>query len=100
MKVTFANGETKMCNFPTEQKLFSQGKQFGWMLILTVNDSMTSKEVDEFFTSNNINKMTFTTDDDGPVCEIVGYTNITSAIIRHSDSTTIEVQMKKVNEEE
>ena len=58
MKVRFSNGIIKNCNAPTEQKIINRidGKTFGvgWSVILRLTGEMTSDELDNIFTEDNI----------------------------------------------
>ena len=104
MKVKFANGVVKECASPTEQKVFrtANGTE-GWILHLRLMGVITSAELDELLTVENIapleflieaedsteNKVAFTLD---------GYNKITSSTIRHAEdtaSTLAEIQLTK-----
>lgn len=102
MKLKFPNGIVKKCPSVTEQKLFktNDGKSecVGWLLTVRLTGHITSSELDEFFTEDNINTLNFSTDEDKPLFVVNGYTHIISSTIRNSDATETsytEVQLKK-----
>ena len=103
MKVKFANGVVKGCSSPTEQKIFkSNSGVSGWALSLRLIGKITSTELDEILTVENIASLEFLTEDENgenkTIFTLNGYDKITSSIIRHAEettSTTVDIQVSK-----
>lgn len=103
MKVKFANGVTKKCASPTEQKIFrGNNGEDGWVLHLRLMGGITSEELDELLTTENITTLEFSamtdTEEDKLAFTLDGYNKITSSTIRHAEdieSTTAEIQLTK-----
>ncbi len=103
MKVKFADGVVKECNAPTEQKVFktASGEQ-GWILLLKLIGEITSTEIDEIVTTENIGHLEFFTEtengEDKKIFVLDGYSKITSSTIRHAEditTTSVEIQLTK-----
>ena len=102
MKVKFANGATKECAAPTEQKAFRTVGGNGWILNLRLMGGITSAELDELITEENIASLKFlSVPEDGEAKTIFtldGYEKITSSTIRHAEdtaSTSVDIQLTK-----
>lgn len=103
MKIKFANGVVKECASTTEQKVFKANSGVdGWILHLRLMGEITSGELDELITVENISHLEFlaTTEsgEDKLAFILDGYEKITSSTIRHAEdttSTTAEIQMTK-----
>ena len=107
MKVKFKNGTTKGCSTPTEQKIFKTGTSSGWILTFYLICDITSDEVDELLTEENISELTFTAEEtmnaEGIIVPeksivLTDYNKISSSVIRHSeekDKTRVEIQLIK-----
>ena len=106
MKIKFCNGVTKVCSAPIEQKVFQQNNgtksAIGWLLTLRVFGEITSSELDNLLSEENIKTLEFLTqkenEDEKTIFTLVDYKNVTSSVIQHSDSTTetyAEIQLFK-----
>lgn len=105
MKVKFANGEVKECLAPTEQKIFKTGDGktvgAGWILSLRLTGLITSAEIDEMLTADNVSQLSFfagTDDENSVIFTINGYEKITSSTIRYAEETAAthtEIQLSK-----
>ena len=103
MKIKFANGVVKECASPTEQKVFKANSGVdGWILHLRLIGEITSGELDELMTVENISPLEFLTTteskEDKTAFTLDGYEKITSSTIRHAEdtaSTFAEIQMTK-----
>ena len=106
MKVKFANGVVKECTAPTEQKIIrnlgNETVGIGWMLILKINGGITSAELDEILTAENVKSMEFLVEgengEDIKLFSLEGYDKITASTIRHAENTAsayAEIQMSK-----
>lgn len=99
MKVRFKDGVVKDCTAPTEQKIFkSVDGKTGWMLMLRLIGEITSTELDNILTTDNIATLEFFSEDNIPLFTLDGYDKITSSTIRHSEDTTstsVEIQLTK-----
>ena len=102
MKVKFANGVVKECSAPTEQKAFRTVGGNGWILNLRLIGGITSAELDELITTENIASLEFlSAPEDGEAKTIFtldGYEKITSSTIRHAEdtaSTSVDIQLTK-----
>lgn len=96
MKVKFNDGTVKKCSNPIEQKIFKGGNPTGWLCSLNISEAMTSTEVDEVFTDDNISELTFCNDDGSELFVVSGYDKITSAVVRHAESNgAVEIQLTK-----
>ena len=103
MKVKFANGVVKGCNAPTEQKIFRTASgENGWILQLRLIGEITSTELDEILTNENIKSLEFLSEtesgEDKTIFTLDGYEKITSSTIRHAEDTTstsVDIQLTK-----
>lgn len=102
MKVKFANGAIKECAAPTEQKAFRTVGGNGWILNLRLMGEITSTELDELITTENITSLEFLSEtdkgEDKTIFTLDGYEKITSSTIRHAEDTTstsVEIQLTK-----
>ena len=103
MKVKFANGVIKKCIAPTEQKVFKTvDGTSGWILNLRLVGGMTSTELDNLSSLENIAPLEFLTEtengEDKVLFTLDSYEKITSSVIRHAEdteSTTVEIQLTK-----
>ena len=104
MKVKFANGVVRECSAPTEQKMFKNNNGVlvgvGWVLMLRLTGVITSTEVDNILTEDNVSSLEFLTEteagEDKKLFNLDGYNKITSSTMRHSEDTTIaEIQITK-----
>lgn len=103
MKVKFANGAVKECSAPTEQKIFKTANgESGWMLQLRLLGEITSTELDNLVTVENIKPLEFLAEtesgEDKTIFTLDGYGKITSSTIRHAEdtkSTSVEIQLTK-----
>ena len=106
MKVKFANGVVKECTAPTEQKIIrnlgAETVGIGWALFLKITGGVTSAELDEILTAENVKTLEFLTEaengEDTKLFSLDGYDKITASTIRHSenaDSAFAEIQMSK-----
>ena len=106
MKVKFANGVVKECQAPTEQKIFRNNNGeptgVGWMLLLRLTGVITSTDLDNIVTDENIASLEFLSEnengEDITLFTLDGYKKITSSTIRHAEdtnSTHAEIQLTK-----
>ena len=102
MKVKFANGVTKECSSPTEIKSFYNNSDSRWLLNVKLIGPMTSAELDELLTKENIAHLEFLTtatdEGDQVIFTLDGYERVTSSAIKHAEDTTatmVEIQMAK-----
>lgn len=103
MKVKFANGVVKECSAPTEQKIFKTNSgETGWILQLRLLGEITSTELDELITVENIAPLEFLTETENGEAKTIftldGYGKITSSTIRHAEdtaSTSVDIQLTK-----
>ena len=103
MKIKFANGVVKECASPTEQKVFKTNNgDTGWILHLRLIGEITSGELDELITVDNIKPLEFLTatenGEDKTAFILYGYEKITSSTIRYTEditSTISEIQLTK-----
>ena len=106
MKIKFSNGVTKACSAPIEQKVFQQNNgtksAIGWLLTLRVFGEITSSELDNLVSEENIKTLEFLTQnesgDEKNIFTLVNYSNLTSSVIQHSDNTSetyAEIQLFK-----
>ena len=54
MFVKFKNGAKKKCTNPIEQKLFRSGNAAGWLCSFSISETVTSTELDELLTAENL----------------------------------------------
>ena len=102
MKVKFANDVVRECSAPTEQKVFKLGVGVGWILILRLNGGITSTDLDELMTDDNVKTLEFLSvkenGEESTLFTLDGYEKVTSSTIRHADdiaSTYAEIQLTK-----
>lgn len=102
MKVKFANGVIKECTAPTEQKAYRSGIGVGWILLLKLTGEITSTELDNLLTAENVESLEFLTEtesgEDKTLFTISGYEKITSSTIRYAENsadTQSEIQLTK-----
>jgi ACT domain-containing protein len=101
MKVKFKNGTITKCSTPTEQKIFKLGEAAGWILTFTLLGDITSGDVDELITGDNISELTFISENEEGVetsFTLSDYERISSAIIRYADEqekTRVEIHLTK-----
>lgn len=96
MKIYFKNNEHAEITSVVEQKVISNNKT-GWMIHFTIKSNMTSTELDNLVTEENITKLKICSDNQNTETEIDGYSKIMSASVRYMDnaSTVIDVQLSK-----
>ena len=106
MKVKFVNNVTKTCNAPTEQKVFKnvggETTGTGWVLMFRLLGEITSSELDELVTVENVSSLEFFVDseegEDITLFTLAGYDKITASTIRHAEdesATYAEIQLSK-----
>ncbi len=96
MLVKFKNGTEKKCSNPIEQKLFRSGVAAGWLCSFSLSETVTSTELDELLTEENVSELTFCNDDAEALFTINEYAKVTSAIIRYNkDENKAEIQLSK-----
>ena len=106
MKVKFSNGVVKDCTSPTEQKIFRPidgiTTAVGWLLILRITGEVTSKELDNLLTTENIKTLEFLSENGNgeeiSLFTLEGYEKITSSTIRHAEDTndtSAEIQLTR-----
>lgn len=96
MRVKFKDGTEKNCSNPTEQKIFKNGEAAGWVCSLIIADKMSSTDVDSVLEVENIKELTFCNDESVTLFSIIGYSKVTSAVVRHNESMgSIEIQLTK-----
>ncbi len=105
MKVKFVNGTIKKCAAPMEQKLFKSAEGntigVGWMLNLRLIGEITSDELDDILTDENISRLEFITDgEEGEISlfTLNDYEKVSASTIRYSEDATAtfaEIQMSK-----
>ena len=106
MKIEFANGETRTCSAPTEQKLYrasgTQAVHLGWALKLELlGDDITSSDLDSLLTVENISDLRFIGEVDGAEATLFnlhGYDKVVSVIVYYSEDTSAikaEIQLSK-----
>lgn len=81
---------------PTERSAKGAEKQF-WVLAFSVNERLTTEEIEEYFIPDNTESMTFATPlPNGTEYEysVNGYTTRMSNYIRHSDDGGCVVEMQ------
>lgn len=107
MKLKFKNGTIKNCTAPVETKVFKSGEAAGWVLMLNLIGAVTSGEVDELLTKENISSLTFIPeieDEEGEEATVPaeltlsGYEKVSSSTIRYAEDTSktkVEIQLTK-----
>lgn len=98
MKVKFKDDTVKSCTAPTEQKLFRGNDTAGWVLMFSLIGEVTSADLDEVLTPENVSELTFLTDNDTEIASADGYNKISSCTIRHAENpqdTRAEIQLTK-----
>lgn len=103
MKLQFKNGTKVGCTAPIEQKIFKSSEAAGWLLLLSLTQSLTSEQLDDLLNVDNISKLIFLTDgtdeeESETLFELNDYDKVTSVVIRHSEEenkTKAEIQMSK-----
>lgn len=96
MKLRFNDGTEKaITTNPIEQKLFKNGQPYGWLLSVSVAE-LTSKDVENVLTTENIQSMSLIIDESKKIVELLGYEKVSALTIRHTESQTIaEIQFSK-----
>lgn len=98
MKIMFVDQTVKNCSIPTEQKVFRSGTPAGWIVVFQLTGAITSEELDTLTAPENLEILTFQDDEGNTIFELVGYTKMSSAVIKHgqtSGSTVTELQFTK-----
>lgn len=106
MKIKFANGVIKECSSPTEQKVFKNVSEktigMGWLLHFKLLGLITSTELDELLTEDNVNSLEFSNEGENgesrTLFRLDGYDKVTSSVIRYSEDTNttqIEIQLSR-----
>lgn len=98
MKVMFVDQTVKTCSVPTEQKVFRSGVPAGWIVVFQLTGDITSEELDNLTTIENLATLSFKDDDGNALFELTGYTKVSSAVIKHgqtSKDTVAELQFTK-----
>ena len=102
MKVKFVNGVVKDCASPTEQKVYKAGASSGWLLTLRLIGGITSSDLDDILTEDNIKSLDFLLEnedgEDKTLFTLADYSKVTSAVIRHDENTSdtyAEIQLTK-----
>lgn len=86
MTVQFNDGTVVPCTDPTEQKVFRAGEAAGWILSFTLSTDMTSDELDELITVENVSVLVFSDKSENEkILTLSGYDKIASAVIKHSE---------------
>lgn len=95
MQMRFLNKENCETSNPTEQKVFKKNGESGWVMAFSILTPMSSTELDEVLTENNISEITLS--DGTNEKAIYGYDKITMVTVRYSDNITsvIDVQLSK-----
>ncbi len=98
MKLNVTKGSQKLtfdCSEPFEQFVANGKKR--WVLAFCIKNSMTSEEVEAVFCHENMESLTFETDDGSTAWIMNGYTHLSSAVIRRSadGGTSVEIQAIK-----
>ena len=96
MILRFKDGTTKACSNPTEHRVLREGLPAGWVCTVRILDSMTSSEIEEVLTVDNISELTFCNRLLQELFVLSGYTKINNVIVRHFGATSeVEVQFGK-----
>ena len=100
MKVTFKDGTIKECSAPTEQKVFKGGEASGWILSFVLLGDITSNEVDDLLSEENISHLAFLSKNENEVetiIELLDYNKVSSAVIRYieQETTRVEIHLTK-----
>ena len=96
MRIKFKNGTEKNCTNLTEQKLFKAGAAVGWLCSFCISESVSSAELDELLSEDNISALSFSKDNSIEKFTASGYTKVSSAVIRYSDNGIVaEIQLSK-----
>lgn len=101
MILKFKNGKIYRCSAPTEQKIFKSGESTGWILNFGLLGDITSHDVDELITGDNISELTFISEnEEGVETSILlsDYEKVSSAVIRYADEpekTRVEIHLTK-----
>ena len=101
MKVQFKNTSQALdCTEPIEQGIFKSGLRVGWAIMFHIRADVSSSDIDNIITPDNISELAFTKDEGYPTAVITGYTSVTACTIRHKkDATVVEVQFTKTTEQ-
>ena len=94
----FVNQTVKTCSVPTEQKVFRNGVPAGWIVVFQLTGDITSEELDNLTTIENLATLSFKDDGGNALFELTGYTKVSSAVIKHgqtSKDTVAELQFTK-----
>lgn len=102
MNVKFKDGAIKTCTTPTEQKLFKSGEDAGWILSFALIGDITSAEVDNLISKDNISELIFTSvHEEGETSfSLNDYERTSSVIVRYSEikeQTRVELQLIRSN---
>lgn len=97
MKIKFVDETILNTTTPVEQKVFGNDGSMGWIIGFSIVTPMTSDEIDNLLTVENIEELHLISDDGSHTKTITGYDKITMAIVRYGDdiSSTVEVQFSK-----
>ena len=95
MQMQFLNKESCETSNPTEQKIFKKNGESGWVMAFSILTPMSSTELDEILTDDNISEITIS--DGTNEKTILGYDKLTMVTVRYSDniSSVIDVQLSK-----
>lgn len=97
MKIKFVDETILNTTTPVEQKVFGNDGSMGWIIGFSIVTPMTSDEIDNLLTVDNIEELKLISDDEAYTKTLTGYDKITMAIVRYDDdiSSTVEVQFSK-----
>jgi hypothetical protein len=96
MLIKFNNGTQVETTNPTEQKVFKSNGESGWIITFSITTPMTSTQLDELLTGENISLLTLMNGETSSAV-IEGYDKVTMVTIRYTSDVTsnIDVQMSK-----
>ena len=96
MLLIFKDGTKLSCSNPTEQKIFKNGEDAGWLCAVTVSGDLNSSKVDTLLTPENISTLAFCSDEGKELFNIDGYNKVSSVVIRRSEALgSAEIQLSK-----
>lgn len=96
MMLKFKDGTIKACSNPIEHRVLREGLPAGWICTVRILETMSSSEIDQVLTSDNISELTFCNRLLEELFVLSGYTKISNIIIRHPGaSSEVEVQFEK-----
>lgn len=90
MELKFKNNVSVQTSVPIERKLI--GTNGGWILAFTIVTEMTSSDLDQQLSENNISVLTLINEENER--QITGYRKVTGVTIRYLENLLIEAEVQ------